>query len=365
VTGPPGAPGRSFLALACACLTAVSALAEMQVPELPAPVANNAVAQVRIDDHDILVSLMGLGAGKSWKDAIAAANRLTVGDDRWEPLPSVPGPGGRLAGTAAGIGDRVYVFGGYTVASDGSEVSVELVHRLDPVTGEYEELDPMPVPVDDTVSLAYRNRYVYLVSGWHDSGNVNLVQVYDSREDRWFQATPFPGDPVFGHAGGIVGGRLVICDGVGIRTPLAGRRSFGAVSDCFHGTIDEGNPARIVWRRLAHHGGAGMYRMAAAGSSRLGMIVFAGGSDNPYNFNGVGYDGEPSAASARVFAYDLEGDAWQEFGELPQATMDHRGLLEIGDEFLILGGMREGQAVSPGVIRFRLQEQVIDPGSAR
>jgi hypothetical protein len=108
-----------------------------------------------------------------------------------------------------------------------------------------------------------------------------------------------------------------------------------------------------------------MYRMAAAGSSRLGMIVFAGGSDNPYNFNGVGYDGEPSAASARVFAYDLEGDAWQEFGELPQATMDHRGLLEIGDEFLILGGMREGQAVSPGVIRFRLQEQVIDPGSAR
>jgi N-acetylneuraminic acid mutarotase len=342
-------------ALICVCLITTSALAGAAVPDLPLPVANNAVAQIRVADRDVLVSLMGLGAGKAWKDAIATANRLTVGDDGWEPLPSVPGPGGRLAGTAAGVGGQVYVFGGYTVASDGSEASVELVHRLDPMAGSYEELSSMPVPVDDAVSLVYQDRYVFLVSGWHDSGNVNLVQVYDSREDRWFQATPFPGDPVFGHAGGIVGRRLVICDGVGIRTPVAGRRSFEAVSACFYGTIDEDNPARIEWRRLTHHGGAGMYRMAATGSSRLGMIVFAGGSDNPYNFNGIGYDGEPSAPSTRVFAFDLAGEAWRDLGELPEASMDHRGLLEVEEAFLIVGGMRTGGVVSPSVIRFAPQ----------
>lgn len=352
-------------ALACACLVATPALAGTPLPDLPRPVANNAVAQIRVADKDILVSLMGLGAGKTWKDTIAAANRLTIGDNVWEPLPPVPGPGGRLAGTAAGIGDKVYVFGGYTVASDGSEVSVELVHRLDPVTGEYEELARMPVPVDDAVSLVYRGRYVYLVSGWHDSGNVNLVQAYDTRKNRWFQATPFPGDPVFGHAGGIVGRRLVVCDGVGIRTPLAGRRSFEAVAACFAGTIDADNPARISWRRLPHHGGSGMYRMAASGSTRLGMVVFAGGSDNPYNYDGIGYDGNPSAPSVRVFGFDLAGDAWRELGELPEASMDHRGLLEVGDDFLVLGGMRAGQVVGRSVIRFRPRQQNFDSAPAR
>lgn len=27
----------------------------------------------------------------------------------------------------------------------------------------------MPVPVDDSVALVYRDRYVYLVSGWHET----------------------------------------------------------------------------------------------------------------------------------------------------------------------------------------------------
>lgn len=354
MSGRASAIGRAAFALACLCLAGTPSRAETPIPDLPRPVANNAIAQVRVDDRDVLVSLMGLGAGKSWKDVIAAAHRLTVGRDAWEPLPPVPGPGGRLAGTAAGIGENVYVFGGYTVGSDGSEVSVELVHRLDPVTGQYEALAPMPVPVDDAVSLVYRGRFIYLVSGWHDSGNVNLVQVYDVREDRWFQATPFPGDPVFGHAGGLVDRRMVICDGVGITTPPEGRRSFEAVSACFAGTIDAGNPARIAWKALPHHGGAGMYRMAAAGSRRLGMVVFAGGSDNPYNYDGIGYDGQPSSPSARIFGYDLASDAWRELGGLPEATMDHRGLLEIGGEFLIPGGMREGQAVSAGIVRFRV-----------
>jgi N-acetylneuraminic acid mutarotase len=364
VIDPAGMIYRAAFVFACLSLVAMPAPADEPIPDLPGPVANNAVAQIRVGDRHILVSLMGLGAGKTWKDVIGSAHRLTVGQDAWEPLPPVPGSGGRLAGTAVGIGEKVYVFGGYTVGSDGSELSVELVHRLDPLTGEYEELASMPVPVDDAVSLVHRGRFIYLVSGWHDSGNVNLVQVYDSREDRWFQATPFPGDPVFGHAGGIVGRRLVICDGVGIRTPVGRRRSFGAVSACYAGTIDADNPARIDWKRLTHHGGPGMYRMAAAGSRRLGMIVFAGGSDNPYNYDGVGYDGNPSSPSARVFGFDLAGDGWRELGELPEASMDHRGLLEIGAEFLILGGMRAGQAVSPGVIRFRLQEQQTDSDPA-
>jgi hypothetical protein len=51
----------------------------------------------------------------------------------------------------------------------------------------------------------------------------------------------------------------------------------------------------------------------AAADDGAGHVFFAGGSVNPYNFNGIGYDG------------------W----------------------FYIVGGMRKGQEVSAGVFRFK------------
>ena len=324
------------------------------LPPLPQATSNNAVAIATQGDQEMLVSLMGLGSGKTWEDTHALGFAFTKGESGWSRLKDVPGPGGRLAGTAVGVGSSVYLFGGYTVAENGDEVSVDRVQRLDPVSGEYFELASMTVPVDDAVSLSWRDRYIYLVSGWHYSGNVNLVQGYDILENRWFQSTPYPGQPVFGHAGGIVGTRMVICDGVAIRTREKPPRAFEATDDCFHGQIDEDDPSRIEWTRLPHHGGPPLYRMAAVGSTTLGMIVFVGGSDNPYNYNGVGYDGVPSQASSRVFGFDFEGSRWIELGHLPFGTMDHRGLLESGNQFIVVGGMRKDQQVTSSVYGFRI-----------
>jgi hypothetical protein len=266
----------------------------------------------------------------------------------------VPGPGGRLAATAVGLPDGVILIGGYTVAEDGSEASVERVQRLDLAARVWRDLAPMPVPVDDAVAALYQGRYVYLVSGWHDTGNVNLVQVYDVARDRWFQATPWPGPPVFGHAGGIVADTLVICDGVGIESRENRPRGFVAIAACYGGRIDAEDPARIDWRRLPYHGGRPLYRMAAAGSAERGQVVFAGGSENPYNYDGIGYNGEPSAPSGRVFVFDLAAREWRELGRLPEPSMDHRGLLELDGGYAILGGMRAAQRVTDAAVRFGL-----------
>ena len=213
----------------------------------------------------------------------------------------------------------------------------------------------MPLPVDDSVAFAYANRYIYLVSGWHDDGNVADVQVFDSWEDRWFAATPYPGAPVFGHAGGIVGNRFVIADGVAVLgRDAAGQRRFGISEAAYLGVIDPADPSVIRWQALPPHPGPALYRMAATGSERLGLVIFAGGSPNPYNFNGIGYDGEPSEPSSLVFAYDPASGAWSVLGRRPVATMDHRGLLEAGEYFYTVGGMRAGQIVSDQVLSFRL-----------
>ena len=352
--------GAMFLCFMLLCLVSLpvvgvadeSIIGVHSLPPLPQATSNNAIAITTQGDQEILASLMGLGSGKTWQDTHARAFVFTKGEPGWSRLKDVPGPGGRLAGTAVGVGSSVYLFGGYTVSENGDEISVDRVQRLDPVSGEYFELAPMIVPVDDAVSLSWRDRYIYLVSGWHDSGNVNLVQVYDILENRWFQATPYPGQPVFGHAGGIVGPRGVICDGVAIRTRDKPPRAFEAADACFLGQIDEDDPSRIEWTRLPHHGGSSLYRMAAVGSARLGLIVFVGGSDNPYNYDGIGYDGVPSQASSRVFGFDLEANGWIELGHLPFGTMDHRGLLESGDRFIVIGGMRADQQVSSQVVGF-------------
>ena len=328
------------------------------LPSLPAPVSNNSVASVQTKDGLQLFSFLGLGAGKTWRDTLSTAVTLKPGDDSWTKLDDVPGQAGRLASTAATVGTSVFVFGGYTVAEDQSEKSIETVYELNATTGNYRLRTPMPVPVDDSVALVYANRYIYLVSGWHDTANVNLVQVFDAEDNRWFQATMYPGAPVFGQSGGIAGNRMVVCDGVKIVVDETEQRNFSASSECFYGRIHKDEINRITWQKLPQHSGTALYRAAATGAMRNGgEIVFAGGSDNPYNYNGIGYNGEPSSPSARVFAWSFEKNRWLNFGMLDVPTMDHRALLATNDGFIIIGGMRAGQKVSAGVLRFKLPRQ--------
>ena len=316
------------------------------LPDLPEPVTNNAVAVLHMEDGPALFSYMGLGPGKGHGDVHSKAWMLRQGSAAWEALPDVPGASGRLASVAVGLYDRVFIFGGYTVAEDGAEVSMGEVYAFNPVDRTYQRRADIPVPVDDSWAFAYADRYIYLVSGWHDVGNVSDVQVLDTWEDRWFSATPFPGAPVFGHAGGIVGHLFVIADGVKVGAIIGGRRQYVMSDESWLGTINPEDPARIDWQRLPSHPGPAAYRMAAAGSDRLARIIFAGGSTNPYNYSGIGYDGRPSAPSRSMFAFDAASRAWIDMPPKPRASMDHRGLLETDQSLVIVGGMTGDQTVS-------------------
>jgi hypothetical protein len=271
---------------------------------------------------------------------------------QWSSLPDVPVKDGRLASTAVTVAGRALLFGGYTVAADGSEASTpEVFGMLE--DGAFERISDMPVPVDDSVALVYLDRYVYLVSGWHDVGNVNLVQVYDSVENSWQQAEPWPGAPVFGHAGGMSGRNMVLCDGVRIAYPMEpGPRQFLPSSECWLGEVNESDVRRINWRQLDAHPGAPRYRMAATGVKD--HVVFAGGTGNPYNYDGVGYNGVAAEPIAEVFSYDFESREWQYHGQAATATMDHRSLVAHAGWLYLAGGMLAGQKISNNFLRFRL-----------
>ncbi|MEN7342316.1 MAG: kelch repeat-containing protein [Pseudomonadota bacterium] len=345
------------------CTSAVSfaendPLLELPRERLPAPVSNNAVARVSTSVADYLVSFTGLGAGKGHGDVHARVYQRRMTDRDWTDMGLLPDNIGRLAAVAVGVGPHAYVFGGYTVAEDGAEVSTPEVWRYDPNKRVFKSLAQMPVPVDDAVAVVYQDRFIYLVSGWHDLANVNLVQRYDIETNTWAQATPWPGRSVFGHAGGIVNNTMIICDGVAVVVGESGPRRFEMTDECYRGTINVENARRIDWHRLPAHPGAARYRMAASGSAAMNAVVFAGGSDNPYNFDGIGYNGEPSEPVAALFVFDLETNAWRPAGQLSPATMDHRALIELDSgRFMTIGGMRGGQQVSDQVVEFAVKPQ--------
>ncbi|MGE0812869.1 MAG: Kelch repeat-containing protein [Vicinamibacterales bacterium] len=326
-------------------------------PNLPLPITNNAVAGAVVDGRPWVFSFLGLGAARDYQAITRQALALDVDAGRWEALPDVPGRVGRIAATAQAIGDRVYVFGGYEVAADGAETTspatnVYLVRERRFVRGA-----DAPVALDDAVSGVWRDRLIYMVSGWSTDRTVTTVQAYDPSGDRWIAATPIPGTPVFGHAGGIVGDTIVYCGGA--RMLAGGSPKYGISAECYRGDIDPAAPASIAWRAIAPHPGPARYR-AAAGPVRMtgrAGILFVGGTANPYNYNGIGYDGRPSEPEATSWLYDTAADGWIEGPRLGLPTMDHRGLVGAGDAWWIVGGFEPGQTVSAAVSRLTTDDE--------
>lgn len=320
---------------------------------LPEPISNNAVAVADGPEGPTLYSFNGLKAGKTWKDTSKAAFACVIATRSCKTIASVPVPEGRLASAAVTVAGKIYIFGGYSVAANGDELSTPEVFAFDPAAGRYEQKADMPTPVDDMLAVPYQDRFIYLISGWHDEGNVSVVQMFDTQTGAWTEATPFPGTPVFGHSGGIAGDSIIVTDGVA-SIFADGKRKFVAAKLTWRGDIDPKNPTQISWRGVDTHAGVAKYRMAAIGDEAGQRIIFAGGGDNPYNYDGIGYDGVPAKPSGGFFAYDLKSDKWIELGRLAEASMDHRGLAKAGQEYYILGGMDAEQKVTGRIMKFRI-----------
>ena len=302
-----------------------------RLPDLPVPRANNAIA---VDGAGRVVSALGLAPGRRWNDVVSDAWIFESSAGAWSRLADVPGPG-RLASTAVGVCDEVWLIGGYTVAEDGTEVSVPGVDVW--TGGEWSSGPTMPTPVDDAVAALWRDRWLVLVSGWSNDDNVAAVQLYDTQRETWHEGTDIVGAPVFGHAGALVGDTLVYCGGVRVVPATdGGRRSFAANPGCYQGVFAD-SVGEVAWTRLPPRAGDARYRMASGPIGNL--VVFAGGTDNPYNYDGVGYDGRPAEPVDDVFAWDVAADQWIDLPPLPEPSMDHRGLVPVGGGLVLVGGL--------------------------
>jgi N-acetylneuraminic acid mutarotase len=341
---------RSLPVVFCLLVAAtLHAAEEPKLSPLPSPVSNNAVAISHGGKNLQVFSFMGIGPKETWDAITNRAYRLDLSTGKWTELRPVPGVAGRLAASAAAFHDQVFIVGGYVVDGQGGETTVSDVNVYVPAENRYYRGADIPTPVDDSVIGVYRDRYIYLVSGWSKTDAVHNVQVYDTEKDRWMEATPIPGTPVFGHAGAIVGDTIVYIDGA-YKNPSGASPKYIASNECWMGKIKKHDPTMIEWSKLPAHPGKARYRIAAGASEREGRIYFSGGSDNPYNYNAIGYNGQPAEPSPVTFVFSARSGQWQTITEnTPDPTMDHRGLLVTHGRLILVGGMEKGQQVSAQV----------------
>jgi len=311
---------------------------------LPEAVSNNAVAMLKVKGQIELFSLMGLGAKKTWDSVSNNAYSIDADSGKAYTIHSVPGTAGRIGAMAIGVADYLFLFGGY-VLYQGGGMAVPDVGIYETAGDRWLRGTDMPVGVGDAVIGSYRDRYVYLIGGRSNRGPVADVQVYDVEKSRWLQATPIP-DAVFGHAGAMVGDTIIYIGGAQ-KNPAGESPRFVASTECWRGKIDHHDFKRIVWTKLPSHPGSAQFRVAAGGSEKDEMIYFSGGSDNPYDYNGIGYDGKPAEPSPMTFAFNLRTGKWENLDDnTPNPTMDHRGLLVTHEGLVIIGGMDKGQQVT-------------------
>lgn len=313
-----------------------------EAPRLPVAVSNNAVAGVETPTGGAVFSFGGMGAGRSPADITDRSFRWDVGSGEWTEIAPLPGPP-RIAATAQAVGGRIVVFGGYAVAGDGTEATSPRTDIYDPGTDVWRAGAPLPVPVDDAVSGVWRDSLVFVVSGWSDSTTVAAVQVYDPAADRWREATPFPGEPVFGHAGGVVRDALIVVDGAAMS---GGAPRYALARQVWRGDIDPDDPARIRWRRLPDHPGEGLYRSGAVAVGQ--RLVLVGGTPRPYNYDGRGYDGRDAEPVRDAWVFDAGRELWRAL-DPPARTMDHRNVARAAGLLVVVGGMDDDRRVSDRV----------------
>jgi N-acetylneuraminic acid mutarotase len=328
-----------FLLVLCAVF--LLAAEQPKIPPMPVALSDNAVVALR-GGLDVY-SLMGIGTKKTWDDITNKVYILHLSSAKWSEGRAVPGVGGRLGTSAVGMKGQIFLFGGYLVDGQGGEFTVSDVNAYLPDEKRWYRAEDIPVGVDRAVIGVNHDRYIYLVGGRSKNGPVNNVQVYDVEKNTWSQATPFPGTPVFGHAGGLADDAIVYVDGA--KKNGAGGAPYVASDESWIGKIDHKDPNKIAWSKLPAHPGPPRFGTVSGAKDR--RVLFSGGSAIPHNFKGMDYEGKPVEFSGVTFDYDVRGNRWETISEDTfDVRSDTHGIAFTPIGPLIVGGLVKNTAAT-------------------
>ncbi|CAN5601779.1 hypothetical protein BH10BAC4_BH10BAC4_13750 [soil metagenome] len=323
-------------------------IAYAQLAALPEPVANNAVVALQKNGKTVFYSFFGLDSTKKSSGVHNKVFRMDPKTGASSMIGKVSDVG-RLAAAASSINNKAYVVGGYEVMANGKERSSNHLFIFDPREEKFVSGAFLPIPIDDHVQAVWRNKLLFVISGWSDSLTVNAVQVYDPAKNKWQLASSLPNEPgakVFGGTGLIAGDTIYLLGGAMFAKNYPPSRYF------YKGAIDPKNPLKVTWTNVGEYPGEFRYRSAAY--SKGDMIYFIGGSNETYNYNGISYaESKKVEPNNTLLIYSLQTGKFETIA-LSKNTMDLRGVVvDENKQVFTLGGMEPGQKVSKWLIKVK------------
>lgn len=330
------------------------------LPSLPEPVSNNAVTTALVNDTLFVYSFAGIDTSKDWFGLHLRSFRYNTHTQVWDTIPDLPdSAGGKIAASANTVKNKIYIIGGYHVASNYHETSSSKVHIFDPLLNTYlPDGADIPVPIDDQVQAVWRDSLIYVISGWSNTTNVPDVQIYDPKLNTWLEGTSVPNNSqykVFGASGTIIDDTIYYAGGARFGF------NFPATTFFRKGYINPDNPTEISWTGATESLSKG-YRMAA--STYNNYAIWLGGSNITYNFDGIAYNGSGGVPPlGRIKLYAPQSGTLSEFNDLFPPLMDLRGIAKISDnQYILAGGMLAGQEVTDQTLMITIDElSKLDP----
>lgn len=326
------------------------------LPSLPTPTTNHVVVKADLDGRPQMYVFGGLTDTQSIANMTNKAWRLDLtqqnSEKKWvelSPLPSVIKSSGHMASSAVTIGDNIYIVTGFTHPQVNKPNKTSEVYRYHIPTDQYALMSEIPISVADSLAVTYKERYVYLIGGWHLDAPVNTVQIFDTYKNEWSMGSPLPGPAVFGHAGAIIDNVLLFCDGATTTTETFRISKINSYKGCFLGQINVITPKRIAWQQWVHPTDVGKYKMAAYADLERSTITFLGGSEKLHDFAGKTQNQQPLTDNQGIWVFDLNKNSWRVINSTSTA-FDLNSVVEFENQFWILGGMKANGDISPSTI---------------
>jgi N-acetylneuraminic acid mutarotase len=217
------------------------------------------------------------------------------------------------AGCAVGAVNSHVIVAGGTHWADGKKYWVDRCDRLDPISGRWESLPPLPRPVGDGATAVVGDLF-HVIGGGSDG--IGSTDVWSLQAGRWQAAlAPLPA-PRRSVTAVVHGGDIIVLGG------LAGLPT------------DYASATNTVWRS-----GAGGWRTLAPmpGPARIGFAAGVFG-DRLIVAGGFMAEGAGVRNLAEVLAYDFFHDAWSQIGQLPQPRRGITGVALPKGGLLAFGG---------------------------
>jgi N-acetylneuraminic acid mutarotase len=96
-----------------------------------------------------------------------------------------------LLSAHACAGDKVYLFGGYSVSPGGGVLNHDEAFSFDCNTHEWVSLRKLPLAARGSSAVALDNRWIVILGGY-STGFLKTVLFYDIARDRYEEGTPLP-----------------------------------------------------------------------------------------------------------------------------------------------------------------------------